>query len=211
VVAAIVLVLVAVGGGVGWALAGTSQKPASVADGPSGEAQQTYVPPSEAAPSFPADQATQTPTFPTDPPTTAAALPTESAGGIDLSAVADNPVTANVAATLDTYFGSINAHDGAGAAAAFDPSGAVNPNDPAQVAQFQHDTSTSTDDQVVIRGIQADPANPGGYLVSVSFRSQQAPSFGPGGNEACTLWTLSYQMTAQFKLLRSHDGQHTAC
>jgi hypothetical protein len=210
VVVAIVLLAVAGGGGVGWVLAGNSHTTPSATGTLGGDAGQTVAPPSIGLPSFSDDPATETPTLPSEPPTSAAP-PTVSAGGIALGEVADNPVSADIADTLDSYFGSINAHDGAGAASAFDPSGAINPNDPSQVAKFQRDTSTSTDDQIVVHSIQADPANPGGYLVAVSFRSQQAPSFGPGGNEACTLWTLTYQMTAQFKLLRSHDGQHTSC
>jgi hypothetical protein len=134
-----------------------------------------------------------------------------SAGGIDLAAVADDPAVGGVAGTLDSYFGAINRHDGLAAVSNFDPSGAMNANDPQQVATFQHDTSTSSDDEIVIHGIAPDPGNPGGYLVSVSFRSQQAPSFGPGGNEACTMWDLSYHMTPQFKLLRSSGATHNAC
>jgi hypothetical protein len=202
------LLLTAAGGGVaaGRSLVGDSASGQSSAlvD----QTQQTYVPPTDAAPSFPDDPATDTPSFTPDP---TAAPPSVSAGGIDLSAVADDPAVAEVAGTLDNYFGAINRHDGAAAASNFDPSGAVNPNDPHQVAQFQRDTSTSADDQVAIHAIAPDPGAAGGYLVSVSFRSQQAPSFGPGGNQACTLWNLSYHMTAEFKLLRSSGASHTAC
>jgi hypothetical protein len=208
-VLALVLLLAAAGGGVaaGQALADPTTDPQTTSA--DAGVQPTYVPPTEAAPSFPADPATQTPSFTPDP--TTASAPTVSAGGIDLSAVAEDPVVSDVAGTLDNYFGAINRHDGAAALSNFDPSGALNPNDPSQVAQFQRETSTSTDDQVVIHYIQPDPGTAGGYLVSVSFRSRQAPSFGPGGNQACTLWNLSYHMTAQFKLLRSSGAQHTAC
>jgi hypothetical protein len=148
---------------------------------------------------------------PTDTATSAPTFATQSPGGIDLYAVAADPVAPRVADTLDTYFGGINAHDGAQAASAFDPSGTVDPTDPAQVAQFQQDISTSTDDQVVIHGIQPGPAPAGGYLVALSFRSQQDPAFGPGGNEACTNWSLTYRLTAQFKLLGAQGGTHAAC
>jgi len=206
----LVLLLLASGGGVaaGRSLTGdsTASQDTALADVP----QDTYTPPTEAAPSYD-DPATDTPSYTPDPTPTPPAAPTVSPGGIDLSAVADDAVTPQVASTLDNYFGAINRHDGAAAVANFDPSGAVNPNDSSQVAQFQRDTSTSSDDQVVIHAIEPDPENAGGYLVSVSFRSQQAPSFGPGGNEACTNWDLSYHMTPQFKLLRSSGASHSAC
>jgi hypothetical protein len=143
--------------------------------------------------------------------TSTPAFATQSPGGIDLHAVAADPVAPRVADTLDTYFSGINAHDGAQAAAAFDPSGTIDPTDPAQVAQFQQDISTSTDDQVIIHSIQPDPVAAGGYLVALSFRSQQDPAFGPGGNEACTNWSLAYRLTAQFKLLGAQGATHVAC
>jgi hypothetical protein len=45
----------------------------------------------------------------------------------------------------------------------------------------------------------------------VSFRSQQAPAYGPGGDEACTKWALTYQFTAAMKMLRTVDVSHVAC
>lgn len=209
----LVLLLLAGGGGVaaGRSLVddGSSGQDTASADLP----QEDYLPPTEAPPSFTEDPSTETPSYTPDPtPTeTAPALPTVSPGGIDLSAVADDPVVGDVAGTLDSYFGAINRHDGFAAVSNFDPAGAMNPNDSSQVAKFQHDTSTSADQDVVIHAIAPDPETVGGYLVSVSFRSTQAPSFGPGGNEACTLWDLSYHMTPQFKLLRSSGASHSAC
>lgn len=168
-----------------------------------------YQPPTEAPPSFSEDPATEPPSYTPEPTPTEA--PTVSPGGIDIAAVADNPAVGDVASTLDSYFGGINRHDGLAAVSNFDPSGAIDPNDPGQVAKFQRDTSTSSDQDVVIHSIDPDQGNPGGYLVAVGFRSTQAPSYGPGGNEACTLWELSYHMTAQFKLLRSSGATHNAC
>jgi hypothetical protein len=55
------------------------------------------------------------------------------------------------------------------------------------------------------------PAPAGGYLVALSFRSQQDPAFGPGGSEGCTNWSLTYRLTAQFKLLGSQGATHVAC
>jgi hypothetical protein len=78
------------------------------------------------------------------------------------------------------------------------------------VDRFSQDISTSSDDQVVIHAIQPDPSNAGGYLVTLTFRSQQDPALGPGGNEACTNWGLTYRLTAQFKLLGSQDATHVA-
>ena len=209
------LLLVAAGSGVaaGRTLiddsSGSSSYAASTDLPPQDYAPPTDAPPTDAPPSYTEDPSTETPSYPPDPTPTAA--PTVSPGGIDIAAVADSPVIGDVAGTLDSYFGAINRHDGAGAAANFDPSGAINPNDPNQVAKFQRDTSTSADQDVVIHSVDPDPANPGGYLVAVSFQSTQAPSFGPGGNEACTRWDLNYHMTAQFKLLRSSDASHAAC
>jgi hypothetical protein len=206
----LVLLLIAAGTGVAAGRSLVDDSAATTSSVASTDVPQPdYVPPTEAAPSYAPDPATETPSYTPDPTPTAA--PTVSAGGIDLAAVATDPAVGGVADTLDSYFGAINRHDGLAAVSNFDPSGAMNANDPKQVATFQHDTSTSSDDEIVIHGIGPDPANPSGYLVSVSFRSQQAPSFGPGGNEACTMWNLSYHMTPQFKLLRSSGATHSAC
>jgi hypothetical protein len=110
---------------------------------------------------------------------------------------------------MDTYFTGINAHNGALAASVFDPSGIVNPNDAQQVATFSRQISTTTDEQIVIHSIAVNAS--GGYLVALSFRSHQAPSYGPGGNEACTDWNLTYSFTGTYKLIRSTTAQHTTC
>jgi hypothetical protein len=208
----LVLLLMAAGTGVaaGRSLVDDSSSTGSSLASPD-VPQPDYAPSTEAAPSYAPDPATDTPSYTPDPTPTPTAAPTVSPGGIDLAAVADDPAVGGIADTLDSYFGAINRHDGLAAVSNFDPSGAMNANDPKQVATFQHDTSTSTDDDIVIHSIGPDPGNPAGYLVSVSFRSRQAPSFGPGGNEACTMWDLSYHMTAQFKLLRSSGATHNAC
>jgi hypothetical protein len=146
---------------------------------------------------------------PTVPSETAPApvYPTTSAGGIDLSEVTTNPVTSQVAAVLDTYFGSINAHDGAGAASVFDASGTIDPNDPSQVADFTEQISTTHDDQVVLHSISANGPE---YLADVSFRSQQAAQYGPDG-QTCTNWHLTYRFTSGMKLIKAINATYSPC
>lgn len=143
------------------------------------------------------------------PPLSASVSP----GGIDLSAVLGNPAITAVAATLDTYFAGINSHNPQGALSVFVPTASLNPNDPAQVAQFGQNTSTTIDDMIVIGSIAADPQSPGGVLVDVKFRSQQQSAYGPDG-QTCTRWTLTYEMQANgsgYQILKTLGTTSAAC
>ena len=69
--------------------------------------------------------------------------------------------TADVAAMFDSHFTAVNAKNYDQALAAYDPAGVINPNDPAQASAYQRDISTTTDDQIVLRGIGPDTEREG--------------------------------------------------
>jgi hypothetical protein len=119
-----------------------------------------------------------------------------------------------VAELLDTYFTGINTHDVDRAVSVFAANGAVNPNDPRQVAAFAKGVSTSTDDNIVVLSISpADFKGESGIAVRTTFRSRQAAALGPD-NQTCTNWSLTEKLVpagSGYQLLGSQDVRHSSC
>jgi hypothetical protein len=140
--------------------------------------------------------ATPTPTpTPSRPGVTPTPTPPPTAIGIvDVRAVSTNPHVRAVGGLFDTYFNGINLKRYDQTLALFDPSGALNPNDPQQAANFTQGVSTSVDSDVVIRSIVDGAA--ADLVTRITFRSHQSPGFGPVGapNETCTIWDSTYQL-----------------
>lgn len=107
---------------------------------------------------------------------------------IGIGAVNTDPEAGNVAATMAAYFGGIDTRDYLRAWDAFTP--ALQASIPFQ--PWSSALTTSYDSQVVVQGIQRDPA--GGLDATVVFQSHQAPQYGPNPGETCTNWSLDYQL-----------------
>jgi len=139
-----------------------------------------------------------------------------SVGVVDLSAVAGDSAAGDVARTLDTYFSSINKGDHDGALAMYDPTGALNPADPAQRDAFKRGLSTSHDTDIRIMNVAHETGSPSALSAAVRFKSTQEPGFGPASspNETCTLWNVTYKLTEsaphEYRILRG-SGSHESC
>jgi len=107
---------------------------------------------------------------------------------IGVGAVNTDPEAGNVAATMAAYFTGIDTRDYLRAWDTFTP--AVQASIPFQ--PWSSALSTSYDGQVVVQGIQPDPA--GGLDATVVFQSHQAPQYGPDPGQTCTNWSLDYQL-----------------
>jgi hypothetical protein len=107
---------------------------------------------------------------------------------IGIGAVSTDPEAGNVAAIMAAYFAGIDTRDYLRAWDTFTPSLQAS----IQFQPWSSALSTSYDSQVVVQGIQPDPA--GGLDATVVFQSHQAPQYGPNPGETCTNWSLDYQL-----------------
>jgi hypothetical protein len=135
---------------------------------------------------------------------------------VDVRAVAANPDALAVAGLFDRYFSGINAKQYVQVLALFDPSGSLNPSDPAKVKSFTEGVSTSTDSQVVLRSITDDATVEGDLDVRLTLQSHQTAGFGPSGSpdETCTNWDITYQLRPAgggYRILKSRAVAHTPC
>lgn len=135
---------------------------------------------------------------------------------VDVRAAAANPDVLAVGVLFDRYFSGINAKQYAQVLALFDPSGFLDPNDPAQVKSFTEGVSTSTDSQVVLRSITGDAAAEGDLDVRLMLQSHQATGFGPpdSPDETCTNWDITYQLRPAgggYRILKPRAVAHTPC
>jgi hypothetical protein len=91
---------------------------------------------------------------------------------------------------LNTYFSGIDQKNYQQAASVFDPSGSFNEQ------QFANGEATTRDGKVVLVGLQPSGSQPV-RKAEVTFRSHQAPGYGPQGapNETCTNWDITYGLT----------------
>jgi hypothetical protein len=170
---------------------------------------------------LPSPSPTRVPT--TDPTTTVRPpepipSPTPTAAGLVRDDTgSDDPRTSDVAATFTTYFSGINNKNYSQALSVFDPGGVINPNDAAQAAAFGKAVSTSTDDDIVLRGLAPDSTGRGTLRAQVTFRSRQEPGYGPKGseNETCTRWEVTYVLTggegSGYRILDSPAAAHASC
>jgi hypothetical protein len=121
-----------------------------------------------------------------------------------------------VGTLFDSYFSGINAKQYEQVLTLFDPSGSVNPNDPAQAAAFTAGVSTTTDSQVVLHSIADNAAQAGDLNARLTFQSHQDAGYGPPGspNETCTNWDITYQLRpwgSGYRILRPLSVAHTGC
>jgi hypothetical protein len=147
----------------------------------------TGSPPATSAPSSPS----------TTKPGSAAPTKPGSVGVVAIDPAVTDPRAVDVATMFDSHFAAVNAKNYAKAIAVYDPAGVINPNDPGQASDFQRAVSTTTDDQIVLRSVGADPAGRGVLAARVTFRSNQQAGYGPSErpDETCTAWDVTYTLS----------------
>lgn len=178
-------------------------KPSS-STSPSGSASSPSSSPSSVPPSVTPSHTPPTPT------------PTLFVGLVDVRAVTTNPHVLTVGGLFDSYFAGINAKAYPRVLALYDPTGALNTNDPNQAATFTRGISTTTDSRVVLWSISDDPAHAGDLNARITFQSEQQRGYGPAGtpNETCTVWDNTYQLSPTrggYRILNLPRFTHHPC
>ncbi len=107
---------------------------------------------------------------------------------IGIAAVNTDPDAAGVAATLGTYFASIDSRNYMQAWDTYTP--ALQAGSSFQF--FSQQDSTTQDSQVVVQSIKHD--RNGDLEATVTFQSHQAAQYGPSQGETCNNWTLDYHL-----------------
>jgi hypothetical protein len=216
----VAVVLVVVGGAMVGA--GMDHPPRAGRDDPAilapSAAESSPVAPAPSPAGTPGRSASVTPRRSESSPSTPASAspPPVSVGMVDVRAVAANPAVLAVGGLFDRYFSGINTKRYEQVLALFDPSGFLDPNDPAQVKSFTQGVSTSTDSQVVLRSITDDATAAGDLDVRLTLRSHQSAGFGPPGSpdETCTDWDITYQLRPAgggYRILKPQAVAHTPC
>jgi hypothetical protein len=156
---------------------------------------------------------TGAPTKPRTGPTAGTSTPSTptSVGVVAIDSGVTDPRTADVAAMFDSHFSAVNAKNYTQALAAYDPAGVINPNDPAQASSYQHDVSTTTDDQITLRSVGPDPSGKGVLAARVTFRSNQQAGYGPKDrpDETCTRWDVTYTISRPDGVYKIFAGKAT--
>jgi len=123
------------------------------------------------------------------PSATATTTPSSQAiQGIAVSTIAvrSDPDASAVAATMAVYFGGI---DSKHYAQAWDLlSSALQGANP--FSSFAAALRTTQDSRIIVQSLRHEPG--GAVLAALSFRSYQAPQYGPEPGETCTDWSLEY-------------------
>jgi hypothetical protein len=200
------LVLLLAGGA--WALTGDETPGQGAGD-----------PPTVSYSSYPVDVTQAPPPTSDEPPapvpTTAG--PTPSVFGlVSVEAPLYDQRVQDVARMFDGHFRSINSRDYATAAGYFDPSGVVDPNQPAQVAAFADDVSTTQDSEIVLHSVTDGPQG-SQVLAHVTFSSEQAAGRGPHGRESetCTRWEITYLLSSwgagDYRIIRAATATSEPC
>ena len=134
-------------------------------------------------------QPTQSPSAnPTPSPSPAPSEMTVDGVQLDISAVNTDASATAVAQTLGTYFGGIDSQNYTQAYNTFTPS--LQASIPYQ--NWSNGLITTKDTSVVVQSIHHDPN--GGVNATVSFRSHQAPQYGPVAGDTCDNWLLNYRL-----------------
>lgn len=107
---------------------------------------------------------------------------------VGISAINTHASATAVAQTLGTYFGGINSQNYMQAYNTFTPS--LQASIPYQ--NWSSGLTTTKDTSVVVQSIQQHPN--GDVNVTVSFRSHQAPQYGPVAGDTCDNWLLDYRL-----------------
>jgi hypothetical protein len=107
---------------------------------------------------------------------------------VDVSAVNTNAGTTAVAQTFGTYFGGIDSQNYMQAYNTLAPS--LQASIPYQ--NWSSGLTTTKDTSVAVQSIQQDPN--GDVNATVSFRSHQAPQYGPVTGDTCDNWLLDYRL-----------------
>jgi len=216
-VAAIVVLLAAAGATGGWFFLSHRSHPAPrVATAPAGAAQPRPAGAGATSASGSGGSAAQESASPapvttaspqsSGPPVSQAGPPVGQAGLVAISAAASVPAAPHVAAFLSQYFQAINAKDYPAYRSMYDPA-----SNPAQSeAGFRSGYRTTYDSAITL--VALVPSGTGGWLATVTFTSNQAPSASPAGT-SCTRWRVLYVLapaSATFVLEQAPPGYHAA-
>ncbi len=167
---------------------------------------------SESGPSLPTPESSPTSELTSPSPTEPAR---RTVGIVDYTDATDGRAF-DVARTLNEYFSGINTRTYERARVVIDPRSPINPQNPASWNTFIHDVSTTTDSDIMLHGVSTDTTGAGSALADVTFRSIQAPGYGPAGSEqeTCTDWNLTYTLTEPIPrnfLIFEANGTHAPC
>ena len=143
--------------------------------------------PTSAAPPSPSPSANPTPS-PSPSPPPASPQVTVDGVPVNISAVNSDAAATAVAQTLGTYFGGIDAQNYTQAYNTFAPSLQAS----LAYQNWSSGLTTSKDTSVVVQSIQRHPN--GDVNATVSFRSHQAPQYGPVTGDTCDNWLLEYRL-----------------
>jgi hypothetical protein len=162
--------------------------------------------PSSPAPSSPAPSSPASSGPPSAPVSSASPPSVGQAGPVAISPAANGPAAPHVAAFLSRYFQAINAKDYPAYRSMYDPT-----SNPAQSeAGFLSGYRTTQDYAITL--VRLIPSGAGGWLATVTFTSNQAPSASPTGTP-CTRWRVLYVLApagATFVLEHVPPGYHAA-
>jgi hypothetical protein len=179
-IATAAVLLVAAGGAVAALLLLHSSPGTAVATGKS-TSPTSNTPPSQSPSANPTPSPSPSPS-PAPPQVTVDGVP------VNISAVSTDGTATAVAQTLGTYFGGIDSQNYTQAYNTFAPS--LQASLPYQ--NWSSGLTTSKDTSVVVQSIQDHPN--GGVNATVSFRSHQAPQYGPVTGDTCDNWLLEYRL-----------------
>jgi hypothetical protein len=162
--------------------------------------------PSSPAPSSPAPSSPASSGPPSAPVSSASPPSVGQAGPVAISPAANGPAAPHVAAFLSRYFQAINAKDYPAYRSMYDPT-----SNPAQSeAGFLSGYRTTQDYAITL--VRLIPSGAGGWLATVTFTSNQAPSASPTGTP-CTRWRVLYVLAPAgptFVLEHVPPGYHAA-
>ena len=139
-----------------------------------------------------------------------------SVGMVDLSDVSDDARAQSVGETLDTYFSGINARNYIQSLSMYDPAGAIDPNNPADVQTFISGEQTSTVSDPVVQSITDASDGSDGVVAHLTFVSHQDPSEAYESTGSCTDWALDYDLTtadagSTYLILQTENAAVSSC
>jgi hypothetical protein len=148
------------------------------------------------------------------PSSTPPSSPATKVGLVDIGAVQNDPRAPDIGAMFDIYFSAINNRDYDRALSVYDPSGNVDPNNPAHRQAFIDGVSTTTDSDASVLSIGGDGT---ATTARLTFQSTQQAGKGPipRPQETCTRWDVTYVLSSpaqgQYRILRAAQAQNRPC
>jgi hypothetical protein len=205
-VAAIVVLLAAAGAAGGWFFLTHRSHPAPrVATAPASAAQPRPAGAGATSASGGGGSPAQESASPA-PVTTTSPQPAGPPVLVAIGPAANRPAAPRVAAFLSRYFQAINAKDYPAYRSMYDPT-----SNPAQrEAGFRSGYRATRDSAITL--VRLIPSGSGGWLATVTFTSNQAPSASPTGT-FCTRWRVLYVLapaSATFVLEHVPPGYHAS-